>query len=424
MLEYWIKDRRTLVDYRRGPLGPYFDGLASRLKERGYSKSHAGQILGHNCLFNSYLIDQDITRAKEILPAHFELFMDAYLADFKTSKLYNARGFVWCHLKHMLTYLIDESVLKPVTLKPIPVLYRWVLAPYLQYLRDDRQNLERTVQNARIMLSSFLEGLGEKTAKQHMKVLHAEDIDSYVKQHLKDSPENLRKLAGHLRGFLRFCARQGYVTRDFSGMIPSIPSYRLASLPKGMEESDLQCVLNAIPKSTAVGTRDSAIMLLMMAYGIRALSAAELLLEDIDWPHSTILIRARKGGKEVVLPLLEAVGEAILRYLHHRPETMLREVFLSVRAPYFPLSGIEISATVRKYMEKAGVKKAKNGANTLRHSWAIRALAQDSPIKAIADVLGHRCLNTTFIYAKADLKMLRQMVMPWPTKREVKHGDV
>jgi integrase len=184
-----------------------------------------------------------------------------------------------------------------------------------------------------------------------------------------------------------------------------------------MEDSDLQRILNVIPKGTAVGARDTAIMLLMMAYGIRGMSVVELCLEDIDWPRSTILIRARKGGKEVVLPLLEAVGEAIVSYLHHRPETRLREIFLGVKAPYFPLNSLNVSMTVRKYMKEAGVKKPKSGSNTLRHSWAIRALAQDSPMKSIADVLGHRCLNTTFIYAKADLKMLRQVVMPWPKER-------
>jgi integrase/recombinase XerD len=158
-------------------------------------------------------------------------------------------------------------------------------------------------------------------------------------------------------------------------------------------------------------------MLMMMAYGIRGKSVAELLLEDIDWPHSTIRIRARKGGKEVVLPLLEAVGEAVLSYLHHRPESRLREVFLVAKAPFFPLNSGDVSAIVRRYMMKAGVKMPKGGSNTLRHSWAIRALAQDSPMKSIADVLGHRCLSTTFIYAKADLKTLRQVVMPWPKER-------
>ncbi len=418
MLEYWYRERRTLVDFRRGPLGPYMDGLAARLKERGYSKSFAGQVLGNCCLLNSYLIDQGITRSNGITLVHFESFIDAYLTGFKTSsKLYVGRGYVWCHLKHMLSYLVDEGVMKPATPKPLPQQYRWVLEPYLHYLREERQLQAHTVQNYRRVLCRFLDGLGENTSRKSMKALKAADVETYIKQHLKESPENLRNLAGYLRGFLRFCAIWGYVAKDFSGVIPSVPTYRLASLPKGMEDTDLQRILNAIPKGTAVGARDTAIMLLMMAYGIRGMSVVELRLEDIDWQRPTILIRARKGGKEVVLPLLEAVGEAIIQYLHHRPDTRLREVFLGVRAPHFPLNGQDISIIVRKHMTNAGVKKPKNGSSTLRHSWAIRALAQDSPMKAIADVLGHRCLNTTFIYAKADLKMLRQVAMPWPKER-------
>lgn len=418
MLEYWYKERRTLADFRRGPLGPYFDGLAARLKERGYSRSFAGRVLGNSCLFNSFLIDQSITRSKDITLVHFESFIDAYLVDFRTaSRRYVGRGHVWCHLKHLVSYLVDEGVMKPAAPQPLPPQYRWVLEPYLQYLQEDRQLKANTIQNYRQVLCRFLDGLGERATRKGMKTLNAEDVETYIKQHIKESPENLRNLAGYLRGFLRFCALQGYVAKDFSGVIPSTPAYRLASLPKGMEDSDLQRILNVIPKGIAVGARDTAIMLLMMAYGIRGMSVVELLLEDIDWQHSTILIRARKGGKEVVLPLLAAVGEAIIQYLHHRPETRLREIFLGVKAPHFPLNSLDVSMTVRKYMKKAGVKKPMSGSNTLRHSWAIRALAQDSPMKSIADVLGHRCLNTTFIYAKADLKMLRQVVMPWPKER-------
>ncbi|MDD2900134.1 MAG: site-specific integrase [Desulfuromonadaceae bacterium] len=418
MLEYWYKERRTLVDFRRGPLGPYMDGLAARMKERGYSKRLAGPVLGHCCLFNSFLVDQGITRSKDITPAHFDAFIDAYLADFRTtSKLYVGRGAVRGHLKHLLSYLVDEGVMKPPAPKPLAPQYRWVLEPYLRHLHEDRQLNETTIQNYRVALCRFLDGLGERASRNGMKALQADDVETHIKQHIKESPVNLRSLASYLRSFLRFCAYKGYVAKDYSGVIPSVPAYRLASLPKGMEDTDLQKILNAIPKGTAVGARDTAIMLLMMAYGIRGMSAVELRLEDIDWQRSTILIRARKGGKEVVLPLLNAVGEAIIQYLHHRPETRLREVFLGVKAPHFPLSGQDISVTVRKYMIKAGVKRPKNGSNTMRHSWAIRALADDSPMKAIADVLGHRCLNTTFIYAKTDLKMLRQVVMPWPEKR-------
>jgi integrase/recombinase XerD len=93
-----------------------------------------------------------------------------------------------------------------------------------------------------------------------------------------------------------------------------------------------------------------------------------------------------------------------------------RNLFLSVKAPYRPLDSLAISMIVRHHLKRAGIKIAGGGARTLRHSWAIRALAHDSPIKAIADVLGHRYIDTTFIYAKADLKALRKVALPWPEK--------
>jgi integrase/recombinase XerD len=418
MLEYWYKERRTLVDFRRGPLGPYFDGFAAYLKEKGYRYHRAIEILGKSCLFNTFLIDEGVTSCEEVTSSHMEKFLDAYLLNVRTTSLsYYPRAATRGMLNRLFSYLIEAGVLKPIRPKPVSKRYSWMLDPYLRYLREECQFSEATIHRSRKQLCAFLEGLGEEVTGKHMKMLRAEAVETHIKQHLKDSPENLRCLVGTLRRFLRFCARQGYTTADLSGVIPSVPSYQLASLPKGMEDSALQRMLNAIPKDTPVGARDYAIMLLMMAYGIRGKSAAALLLEDICWPRSTIRIRAQKGGKEVVLPLLETVGEAILGYLHHRFESPFREVFLSAKAPFRPLDSCAISRIIRAYMAKARVKMSGSGSNTLRHSWAIRALAQGSPMKAIADVLGHRCLNTTFIYAKADLKALRQVVMPWPEGR-------
>lgn len=130
-----------------------------------------------------------------------------------------------------------------------------------------------------------------------------------------------------------------------------------------------------------------------------------------------IRIRAQKGGKEVMLPLMDSVGDALVGYLRHRHDkTPFREVFLTTKAPVRPLTSGGISNIVRGYMRKVGITLAGGGSRTLRHSWAIRALANDSPIKAIADVLGHRYIDTTFIYAKADLNTLREVAMPWPEK--------
>ena len=89
---------------------------------------------------------------------------------------------------------------------------------------------------------------------------------------------------------------------------------------------------------------------------------------------------------------------------------------MGLKAPFRPLNGGAISVIVQKHMKKAGVKTPGSGTRTLRHSWAIRALAHNSAIKSIADVLGHRYIDTTFIYAKADLNSLREVAMPWPGK--------
>jgi site-specific recombinase XerD len=290
-----------------------------------------------------------------------------------------------------------------------------MLDPYLKFLREERQVTDKTIDTTRKMLCAFLDGLGRKVAPRDMKSLGVAAVEGYVRQHVKDSPHNLSRLVGSLRGFLQFCARQRYTASDFSGVIPSVPRYRLASLPRGIDDTCIDRMLKAISQDTPVGCRDYAIFMLLTAYGIRGQQVAELRLEDITWPRSLIRIKACKGGKEVVLPLLEAVGEAILRYLQHRPvNTPSRHLFLSSRAPHRPVTTMVISRMVREHIKKAGLEVPRYGTSTLRHSWAIRTLTQGSSIKAIADMLGHRWVHNTFIYAKADLKTLREVALSWP----------
>jgi len=358
--------------------------------------------------------NQECRQLRESL---LDAFLDLYLLNTRTAGKYSPRGDARRMLKLLLRYLAEIRAYRPSQPKPIRKPYSWVLDPYLQHLRRECELAEVTIQRSHVQVGSFLESLGSKVRRPHLKSLRAETIEGYIKRHLKDSPENLQVLAATLRRFFRFCALHRYMRTDFSGLIPPVRRYRHASLPKGIEDSALERVLGAIDRNTPNGARDYAIMVLMMAYGLRGVSVAELLLDDLDWQNSRIRIRAQKGGKEVVLPLMDSVGDALVRYLRHRfNKTPFREVFLTVKAPVRPLYSVVVSRIVRNYMQKAGITMAGAGSRTLRHSWAIRALANDSPIKSIADVLGHRYIDTTFIYAKADLKTLRAAAMPWPEK--------
>lgn len=416
-LEYWYVERRTLADFRRGPIGPYFDGFAASLKRNGYSERHGIQILSTGCLFNAWLIDRGITSISGVSESQVDPFIEVILAGFRTTSVYSPRTERQRCLHHLFLYLAAIKVVTPPTPKRILTAYSWLFDPYVRHLRDEREVAPVTLKRHVRHITAFLEDLKDDVQRTRLHALGPDAMEAHIKHRLKTSKDNVHSLSSSLRRFLSYCALHGFIKTDYSGLVPRSRTYRHASLPRGVDDSALERVLGLIDRDSANGARDYAVMLVLMAYGVRAISACRLALEDIDWPQSRIRFRAQKGGKEVVVPLIDAVGEAIIQWLRHRdPRTPYREVFLSTKAPHGPLSNLAISKVAQTLMRKAGVHQPGRGAHTLRHSWAIRALQNDQPIKAIADVLGHRYIDTTYIYAKADLKMLRQVAMPWPKR--------
>ena len=109
------------------------------------------------------------------------------------------------------------------------------------------------------------------------------------------------------------------------------------------------------------------------------------------------------------------VGESLLDYLRHgRPPGVFSEVFLTCRAPYHPLRGNALSEIVRRYIRAAGLDIPHQGSHVFRHAFATRMVAENHPFKAVADVLGHRYLSTTFIYTKVNFNALSQVALEWP----------
>ncbi|MBI2947686.1 MAG: tyrosine-type recombinase/integrase [Verrucomicrobia bacterium] len=418
MLELYYSDRRTLVDFRRGPLGRDFDRFAAHLNLMRYSPEYGRNVLGVACRFNAFLIDQKITHPRKISQKLIASFLDLHFVETPGSSRSTRPAKARRPLEMLWCYLTEVGVVKPPAPKPIRTPYSWVLDPYLQQFREECSPTELTLKRAKDSVTTFLEAIGKNASRARLRKLSATRVDSFIQQRLSNSAASLSGLGSPLRRFFRYCAAKGFMAADFSTLVPPVCRYRHSSLPKGLNDSALNKLVSSIDRSTPVGARDYAIMLLLMGYGIRGISAAALRLDDIDWQHSQIRIRAQKGGKEVVLPLLEAVGEALIAYFRLRvANSPYREVFLNVRAPFGPLNSMGISVIARRHLIRAGVHILGAGTRTFRHSWAIRALAHGSPMKAIADVLGHRYIDTTFIYAKADLETLRDVAMPWPEKK-------
>ena len=415
-LEHYYKQRRTVADYRRGPIGPHFDGLIGDLKSLGYSDGTIKPILGRICQFNYFLIDRGQREVGSLTMSFAEPFIDACIPPIRDYPAYAATKAqsLRCDLKHLFNYLAKIKLIELPVPEPVAKPCDWILNPFLEYARREWSLKDTTVQNKRRLLEPALAALGITDDRTSIKALKAEVVEEYIKKHFKDSVANFRTIASALRGFLQFCAREGHTSIDLSGLLPHAPGYRMATLPKGMADSAIEAIFSAIPTDTPAGLRDRAIMLLLMAFGIRGTQVASLSLDDINWQRSLVRIRAEKGGREVVLPMLDSVGEAILAYLQHRPKSLNREVFLSTRPPHRTLTSVRIGAMIRDYAEAAGLDLPRCGTHTMRHSWAIRALAHDAPMKAIADIFGHKHLDTTFIYSKTNTKALAEVALPWP----------
>jgi site-specific recombinase XerD len=215
-----------------------------------------------------------------------------------------------------------------------------------------------------------------------------------------------------LRAFLRFCHVTGLIVRPLVDAVPKVASSRLATLPKAVDPPIVAALLASCDRRMTYGRRDFAVLMLLARLGLRAGEVTSLRLEDIDWRAGEILIRG-KGPRLERLPLPADVGEAVAAWLRRgRPRCQAREVITRVRAPHGPLTAGGVAALVHAACLRAGVDHI--NAHRLRHTAATEMLRAGAGLAEIGQVLRHRSLLTTAIYAKVDRAGLRELASPWP----------
>ena len=186
--------------------------------------------------------------------------------------------------------------------------------------------------------------------------------------------------------------------------------YSHEAVPRSPTWDQVQTLIESTTGDTPAQIRDLAIVLLLAIYGLRRGEVAGLRLGDIDWQAETIRIYRPKQRCTQQFPLVQPVGEAIVRYLREvRPRCPHRELFLALRPPVRPLSASSVSAIVRWRLRALEVKLPRVGAHCLRHACARHLLGEGFSLKQIGDQLGHRRVSATLLYAKVDLDSLRQV---------------
>jgi len=394
---------------RPSPLGPALARFARRLEDGGYRKSTTDQYLSIGRKFDSY-----VARRRIALAAMREDHIDAFLVEATAGRRLRERGrcvrILWrIPLLQLLEQLRNEGVV-PAADVPVDVPGPG-LAEYLAFLREHRGCCERTVQRQRRHVGQFLAHLQARTEDD----LHRIKIEQ-VDRHLVQASRRLRRqsigsVCASLRGFLGHLHMRGVLPSNLRPQVSTPHIYPLEGMPRAVAWSEVERALATVDRVSVLGCRDYAILMLIAYCGLRAGDVATLQLPDLDWHRDTIHVRRPKGKTTDAVPLIPVVGEALIAYLQRRTETPHAEVFLTEKAPVVPLAGPRISAMARKYLKRAGVKAARLGSHTLRHSFAVELLRRGHSLRAIGDVLGHDHPQSTFIYTKGAVEDLREVTL-------------
>lgn len=308
------------------------------------------------------------------------------------------------------------------------------LRDYLHYCKERLHLRSSTLHGRTTELTIFLDFLHSKKART-LEQIQASDLSEFIscradlplgsirRDHWLE-PKTLARIVSDMRSFLRFLTMRGILQKDLSAELPRIRVPQDAKIPSVWEQELVVRLLEAVDRSSAKGKRDYAILLLACRLGMRVGDIRTLKLEQLHWEDSIIEVTQSKTGAPLKLPLTNEVGEALIDYLKSgRPQTQHREVFLKVNPPFDPFKGNNLHHIVTYWRLLGGIRfrtAQRRGIHSLRHTLATRLLQKATPLPTIAEILGHTSLESTRIYAKADVETLRSVALD---PEEVKHVE-
>lgn len=384
-----------------GPLERYAQGFGGELGRLGYTSLSAANQLQVMAHLSRWLRAEGLGPG-ELTSARVEAFLSVRRGLGYTCWL-SRRG-----LAPMLDYLRGLGVVpRPVPpIRPGPV--EEILAEYRAYLLGERGLAVSTVDYYRAGARLFLAQAGAD-----LQGVTAGEVSRFVVRECSVRGTGSAKIVVTvLRSLLRFLFLTGRVDTDLTAAVPSVAGRRDASLPQALELGQAQALLASCDLRRAVGRRDFAILTVLVRLGLRAAEVAAMELADIDWRVGEILVRG-KGNRDERLPVPVDVGEALVDYLRRgRPRVDCTTVFVSARAPYRRLTSSGVTSVVRNACGRCGITAA--GAHRLRHTAATEVLRAGASMEEVAQLLRHRDLASTAIYAKVDRAALQAVARCWP----------
>jgi integrase/recombinase XerD len=388
-----------------GPLEPFAAGFIFELQESGYRPAAAAvqvRVLAH---LSGWMQEQHVS-AEELREPELERFRREHLVG-----VASVRGAGMTVVVGHLRRLGAVPAQEPAVVTAADEL----LERYRRYLTVERGLTAGTARGYIDIVRPFVESRVTESGAVELWDLSPADVLGFLLAETgRRSRKSAKLLVSALRSLLGFWHVQGLIGRPLAGAVPSVAGWRLAGLPRALSSEQVRALLDSCDRSTVAGMRDFAILTMLVRLGMRRGEIAGLRLDDIDWRAGELVVRG-KGQRLGRRPLPADVGEAIAVHLRdgRPPGFSGREVFVRIKAPRGPLTAGGVTQVVISASKRAGIGEVT--AHRLRHTAATELLRQGAPLQEIGELLRHRSVLTTAIYAKVDRDRLRELARPWPT---------
>lgn len=408
MIENFCPNPITFQRLQAGPLSAHIDTFAQQLFDEGYALWTAKYAIRLLVDLTTWMPQQGLT-ITDLAEQPVDVF---FQHRYRIRRPHRDDRAV---LKKLLAHLRTAGVIAaPVKGVGDPAYYSIVQA-FRQYLVCQRNLASSTIHS---YLDTVVHFLSQRFGIQspNLDALCAQDVTGFMLQQARRySTGHTQLIASALRSFFRFLFQQAMITTDLAQCVPTPARRRLSTLPKFINAEDVERLLHSVDQQTPKGRRNYAVLQLLARLGLRAGEVAILNLDDLDWDVGELIV-CGKGGRRDRLPLPYEVGQALTNYLRDgRPSCSTRRVFVRLRAPQRGfVNGQAVGTIVRRALAQAGLNPALKGAHLLRHSLATRLLRNGASLAEISQLLRHRNLNTTQIYAKVDETALSALAPPWP----------
>lgn len=406
MFERLFKYPSVLARHRQGPLAEDREEFLQHCADQGMAHGTLLRIASE-----LLVIARQIDTAAEALvtPRQIEVAADRWAR--RQRRRSRSTGSRWSRelFVHMATrWLCFLGRLK--TTEPERSAHRPLIEAFAADLSEAQGLSAYTIRGRCWHTEAFLNWFSAQD--RSMAAITLEDVDAFLQRRGQDGwcRVSVAACAGALRSFFRYAEQRGWCPLGLAAGIAGPRVFKEEGLPVGPDWADVQRLIGDARGELDRDIRDRAILMLFALYGFRSGEVAGLRLEDVNWAQDRIELSRPKQRRHQLYPLLPSVGEAILRYVQQtRPRSACREIFLTLRAPFRPLSAGGLYHVVSSRLNALGIRSLRRGPHALRHACAGRLVSQGLSLKEIGDHLGHHSAYATRIYAKVDLGGLREV---------------